>query len=300
MTELRGVLQRCRLSGFTLGYTRQLLSAAFPDGDEEVGLITPSDPAWPPMPSPAANIPAYASSLQSTSVISPDSFGLRLHHSRSFAEEFNEEVSKYRYSLLSNHQVRSYDGVLLDNHQGLGGEHRDDGQQFPSVRASILSNYSIQLGSPTDASTPRLESLQPGEIVCTRTFEISERTQTPPPERCSTPNTPNTLNKQNERDPAFIKTVNALKIQSQIEANNQDTAFIRTMEAMRKSSQNDTPPIASENRPPSMLISTTTTVVETPAQRSASAMSARTDDSKGSFKRRYLSFIDRVRGRADT
>jgi hypothetical protein len=283
-----------------------LLSAAFADGDQEVELITPNGPAWPHMPSLDVNAPVYTPNLHPNSALLPEPFGLRLHHSRSFAQEFEEEISRfdeetYKHDSLSNYIVSSLSGALLeDQGHGLGNGDSDGIQQYSNVRGSILSTASTQLGTPMGASTPRFEQLQPGEIMCTRTYEISQGTRTPPPERCSTPNTPNTLNKLNERDPAFIRTLNALKTQSQIEANEQDPAFIRTVEAMRKNSQTDAPAIASENKPPSMFMSTTATVVESPAQRSASAVSARTNESKGAIKRRYLSFIERVRGRAES
>jgi hypothetical protein len=306
MSELHGILQRCRASGFTSDYTKQLLSAAFADGDQEVDLIIPNDPAWPYMPSLDDNTPVYTSNLHPNSALLPEPFGLRLHHSRSFAQEFEEEIKRfnvetYIHSSMSNCIVSSLTGALLED-QGhvLENGHSDGIQQYSNVRDSLLSTASTQLGTPMGASTPRFEQFQPGEIMCTRTYEISQGTRTPPPERCSTPNTPNTLNKLNERDPAFIRTLNALKTQSQIEANEQDPAFIRTVEAMRKNSQTDAPAIASENKPPSMFMPTTTTVVESPAQRSASVLSARTNESKGVIKRRYLSFIDRVRGRAES
>jgi hypothetical protein len=309
MSELNGILQRCRVSGFTPDYTKQLLSAAFAGGDQEVEFITPNGPAWPHMPSLDVNAPVYTSNLHPNSALLPEPFGLRLHHSRSFAQEFEEEIERldeetYRHDSISNYIASSLTGALLeDQGHGLGNGDSDGIQQYSNVRGSILSTASTQLGTPMDASTPRFEQLQPGEIMCTRTYEISQGTRTPPPERCSrpnTPNTPNTLNKLNERDPAFIRTLNALKTQSQIEANEQDPAFIRTVEAMRKNSQTDAPAVASENKPPFMFMPTTATVVESPAQRSASAVSARTNESKGVIKRRYLSFIDRVRGRAES
>jgi len=306
MSELHGILQRCRVSGFTPDYTKQLLSAAFAVEDQEVELITPNGPAWPHIPSLDVNAPVYTSNLHPNSALLPEPFGLRLHHSRSFAQEFEEEISRfdeetYKQDSMSNYVVSSLGGALLeDPGHGLGNGDSDGIQQYSNVRGSMLSTASTQLGTPMGASTPRFEQLQPGEIMCTRTYEISQGTRTPPPERCSTPNTPNTLNKLNERDPAFIRTLNALKTQSQIEANEQDPAFIRTVEAMRKNSQTDAPAIASENKPPSMFMPTIATVVESPAQRSASTVSARTNESKGAIKRRYLSFIDRVRGRAES
>jgi hypothetical protein len=305
MSQLRGILQRYRISGFTPDYTKKLLSAAFAEGGEEVEIIIPSDSAWPPLPLPCVNSPDYISTLPPTFALSSEPLGLKLHHNRSFAEEFEDEIKRFgqethRYSSMPNYTVNYFTGALLEDHSNdLENGHSDNIQRHFNLRDSVLSSSSTQLGTPMGASTPRFEDLQQGDILCTRTYQISQGARTPPPERCSTPNTPNTLNKLNERDPAFIRGVNALKTKSQIEANEQDPAFIRTMEAMRKNWQTDVPDFGSKNRPLSVFTPATLTVIESPAQRSASAMSDCTNHSKNTIKRRYLSFIDRVRGRAE-
>jgi hypothetical protein len=295
MTNLRGILQRCRVSGFTLDYTKHILSAAFADGDKEPKFIKPNDCAWPPVSARSVTNPSYASSLHPVS----EPLGLRLHHSRSFAEEVEEGMK--RFSILSSRSIVSHTDGLLEEQRRRDQSNdalTDDTQQYSSTRESMFSNFTSQneFESPPDASTPRL---QQGEIMCTRTFEVSEGTRTPSPERCSTPKSPETLNKLNERDPAFIRTLNAIKTQSQIEANEQDPAFIRSVEGLRSNPQTETPPILGEDRPRSFMPSTTTTI-QSPAERSALSMSARTNETTGIIRRRYLSFVGRLRGRADT
>jgi hypothetical protein len=232
-------------------------------------------------------------------------FGLRLHHSRSFAEEFEEELS--RYSSFSNYSTNSRDEILLEEElrRRSGSEHTltEHVRQYSTPRASTMSDTSTHAPSASaiasDSSTPRFQHLQLGEIVCTRTVEISEGTRTPSPERSSTPKSPNTLNQLNERDPAFIRALNAMKSNSQIEANEQDPAFIRTVNAMRSNSQTYAPVMTGDQRPQSLMVPSMANVVDSPTQRSASSLSARTNDTTGSVRRRYLSFVGRLWGRAE-
>jgi len=237
-----------------------------------------------------------ASSLNAASTESASTFDLGLHHSRSFAEEFEEEMSRYnRYSVYSatSGNESSESGRTLTDHV----------RQYSSVvRETTISNTSTHApsaDSSLDSSTPRFQHLQPGEIMVTRTFEITSGTRTPSPKRSSTPKSPNTLNQMNERDPAFVRTLNAIKSKSVIEANEQDPAFIRTVKAMRSNSQTDMPPVATDTRPLSLVVPSNVTMVERPVQRCATSMSARTNDTTGTVKRRYLSFMDRLRGRAE-
>jgi len=296
MCELRGILQRCRISGFTLDYTKTMLSAVFADGDQEPELTIPNDCAWPPVPPPDTDSIYYYSSLNATSAEPGSFFGLRLHHSRSFAETFEEEIDN-RYSTYSN-----YTATSGNESSESGRTLTDHVRQFPPGRERTISNSSTHgpsANSSLDPSTPRFQHLQPGEIMVTRTFEITSRTRTPSPKRCSTPKSPNTLNQMNERDPAFVRTLNAIKSQSVIEANEQDPAFIRIVKAMRSNSQTDTPPVASDTRPLSLVVPSNVAMIESPAQRSASSMSPRPNDTTGIVRRKYLSFMDRLRGLAE-
>ncbi|KAE9366945.1 hypothetical protein N431DRAFT_495309 [Stipitochalara longipes BDJ] len=314
MPELRGILQRCRISGFTFEYTKHMLSAVFGDEVQGPELIIPSDPPWPPATIPvveksvvtsylpAISAPAAPSGLGLTlhhrrslsdDIAAPSafpSFGLTLHHSRSFSDEMDDEMS--RFSSIFDFTA-PFTGVLLEEHRHSAEDPNTEDLKGSTVRASIISDGSTSLGSPTGASTPHFEHLGQGEILCTRTFGFSESHRSPSP-----PKSPETLNKMNERDPAFIRAVSALKTQSQLEANDQDPAFIRAVQAMRSNSQTDAPPVANENTPIASI--TTVTMIVGPAQRSVSSMSSRPNDTKGSIKRRYTSIMDRLRGRANT
>ncbi len=361
MANLRGILQRCRVSGFMLDYTEHLLTAAFADGDRKPEFIKPIDCAWPPMPPlsmppslappPSSIASDSASNLQSTSPFPPFGLGidygdlspddtstlspasasppgiLGLHHSKSFAEEVEEGMKGYSILCDLPFTLQRTGGWV--NEQSGCDETEEDTlkstNQTPSgARASMFSSSSSQnqqtssinstnpsfsvrasmisdSSGPTGASTPRSQPVQQGGILCTRTFSISDGTRTPSPERCSTPKSPEALNELNERDPAFIRALNAMKSQSQIEANEQDPAFIRTVEAMRSNSQTPTSPITpiiGEYRPQSFA-STTTTTIESPAERSISSANVPKNSSAGVIKRRYLSFMGRFRGRTN-
>jgi hypothetical protein len=314
MPQLRGILQRCRISGFTFDYTQLLLFSAFGEGDNEPDLILPHDTPWPyftpiiESPVIISYLPALSappapaglgltfdhrrsfSDASSAPAPFPD-FGLTLHHSRSFSDEMDDQMS--RFSSLFDFTI-PLSGPLPEDSQNDADILHAEEQKGLTVRASFLSDGSTSLGSPTGASTPRFDYLGFGEIMCTRTFGFSESTGT-----SSQPRSLETLNELNERDPAFIRTVSALRTQSQLEANEQDPAFIRAIQAMRSSSQVDAAHIADESIP--IASTTTVTLVEGPAQRSVSSMSARTNETKGSsIKRRYTSLMDKLRGRADT
>jgi len=310
MPKLRGILQRCRISGFPSDYAKLMLSAAFGDGEQEPAFIMPSCSAWPPVPVPVIEplvvtsyLPAMSAPVGlgltlphrrsfSAEVAAPSVFpslSLTLHHSRSFSDEMEDEIS--RYGSLFDFDKPFESKLLRETQYNVGISPLQD-QQAQDVRASIISDSSTSLGSPVDASTPRTQSLASGEIWCTRTFSISESRGS-----LSPPRSPETLNKLNEKDPAFMLPVSALKTLSQLEANEQDPAFIRVVPS-RRSSQTSTPPLANENVP--MAPTTTVTMVESPALRSVSSMSTRTDDSNGSIKRRYTTLMAKLRGRANT
>ena len=281
MPKLRGILQRCRISGFPSDYTKLMLSAIFGDGLQEPNFIVPSDSAWPPVPVPVVEPLAITSYLPAMRVpvglsgtlpirrhfsdeIASSVFptlSLTLHHSRSFSDEMEDEITRY--------------GSLFDFDKTVAGESPKEShhnvnvlsteeQRGSNIRASIISD-GTSLGSPVDASTPR-ESLVFGEILCTRTFSLSESHRS-----LSPPRSPETLNKLNERDPAFIRAVPS-----------------------KRSSRTSTSSIASHCTTNNENI---VTMIESPALRSTSSMSARTD---GSIKRRYTSLMDKLRGRANT
>lgn len=53
---MTGLIQRCRLSGFTHAYTELLLSALFEGEDEVPQFFVADDPAWPSLPTPSNDI----------------------------------------------------------------------------------------------------------------------------------------------------------------------------------------------------------------------------------------------------
>jgi hypothetical protein len=261
-----------------------MLLAIFADGDHELELVVPQDSAWPPVPPPSATDPFYVSNLSPINAPLPS--GFRQQHTRSLAEELEEEMPN-RYSMQSNCTVSS-----------LLAEQLRDLESDDTLKKDAKQSSSVELSD--GQSTPRFEHLRTGEILCTRTFGVAEGTRTPSPEGSSTPKSPNALNKSNEQDPAFILTLNAIKTQTQTEANEQDPVFIRSLRALRSNSQGDASLVASENRPLTFAATSTTTTIESAAQRCGTSVSARANESNGSTgsKRRYFSFVNRLRGRA--
>lgn len=49
LCELCGILQRCRIAGFSDEYTKKILNTLFTD-DSLATMIIPKDTAWPPLP----------------------------------------------------------------------------------------------------------------------------------------------------------------------------------------------------------------------------------------------------------
>lgn len=274
------MLQRCRISGFALEYTKEVLAAAFADGDRPLELIVPTDSAWPLVPLPDVPEPFYVSNLPR--ILGASSSDIRLHRSQSFAEEFVNELEN-RYSVLSNLTTTSLQDRSLEEDYTLTN---DDFQ-----------SSSGDLPESDGQLTPRFRHMGTYEILCTRTFEVSEGTRTPSPEMFSTPKSADALNKLNERDPAFHRTWNAIKTQMQLEANEQDQAYVRTVQAMRSNSQTDTPAITNENRPLTFASSSTITTIESPAESCETSLSSRANETGGSSRRRYFAFVDRLRSR---
>jgi hypothetical protein len=226
ISELRGTLQRSRISGFELEHTHQMLSSMFGEEDEEPEYIVPLDDAWPPLPPPDIST-SFSSSLNQ-SLLSPDisyssspfnpsflspisSFSLELDllgRNRSFAEEFENELSKYNASIYSNYTTRAAatvknDGESLNNDNTVTKHVRRYQAVLPTREFSECSTA----GRSTEAgpATPRFNHLH--ENVRTTSFEVAvDRLGVTP-----TPSSLDLLNDINEQDPAFLRALNAMR-----------------------------------------------------------------------------------------
>ena len=228
ISELRGTIQRSRISGFELDHTHQMLSGMFGDEDEEPEYIVPKDDAWPPLPPPDIST-SFSSSL-SQSLLSPDigfssspfnpsflspmsSFSLDLDlldRNRSFAEEFEDELSKYDASIYSNYTTTAAmamenDGMSLNNDNTVTEHVRIYQAVLPTRQFSEGSTA----GRTTEAgqATPRFNHFHEDEIVRTTSFEVAvDRLGITP-----TPSSLDLLNDINEQDPAFLRALNAMR-----------------------------------------------------------------------------------------
>jgi hypothetical protein len=199
--------------------------------DEEPEYIVPLDDAWPPLPPPDIST-SFSSSLNQ-SLLSPDigyssspfnpsflspmsSFGLELDllgRNRSFAEEFEEELSKCDasiYSIYSNYTTTAATAVENDseslNNDNTVTEHV---RRYQAVLPTREFSECSTPGQSTEAgpATPRFNNLHEDEIVRTTSFEVAvDRLGVTP-----TPSSLDLLNDINEQDPAFLRALNAMR-----------------------------------------------------------------------------------------
>ena len=274
MANLRGILQRCRVSGFMLDYTKHLLTAAFADGDQKPEFIEPSDSAWPPMSPPLVSPPFApppstidsdsASNLRSTSPFPPFGLGIEfcdlspddastlspasasppailgLHHSKSFAEEVEEGMKGY--SILSDYPLtlQRTDGWVNEQ---LGCDETEttlkSSNQPPfDARGSMLSNSSSQ-----NHQTSSINSTNPYFSV--RGSMISDSSG---PTGASTPRCQPVQQggilcartfaiSDGSRTPSPERCSTPKSPEALNELNERDPAFIRALNAMKSQSQ---------------------------------------------------------------
>ncbi|KAH6720819.1 hypothetical protein BKA61DRAFT_570460 [Leptodontidium sp. MPI-SDFR-AT-0119] len=278
LVHLRGILYRCRISGFPEAYTQELLNSIFRYGIIAPNYTIPEDDAWPSARPPTLLLSEPPSSEPPTpaSLVSMEFGQLKLQHCRSFVEEMEDEMSWYSTSPKSSNYALS---PRLDTPTGATP---DDGNKTPLAEhveayQALLPEMVLSEPSTVDVpSTPEpplisaIDFVAPANTgpVQTSTTVATLLPRTPAPKsripRAFTepsPRTPNKMNEQNERDPAFIRTVNAMR--------SLDGANARrhTM-------------IASPKTP-------------------KSAGSVGTGKSTPMTKRKYMSFVNRLRGCVD-
>lgn len=159
---LRGILNKCRVSGFPLEYSKEILNSLFGDGKPLPAYTTPSEKAWPgpqqtPLPPSEPPTPASLTSME---------FGLKLHHSisiRSFTEEIEDEMSKYAPSTQYAPSLQLEDNYTLSPFPSFDRTTGD--QREYSRRPTLEENYTLSLtgNEPTteqrgDSKTPILDN----------------------------------------------------------------------------------------------------------------------------------------------
>ncbi|KAH7413092.1 hypothetical protein BKA64DRAFT_344926 [Cadophora sp. MPI-SDFR-AT-0126] len=288
LIHLRGFLQQCRVSGFPEVYSKELLNSIFRYGILPPEYITPDDDAWPLPPSRRPTLllsePKTSQPPTPASLVSMEFGQLKLQHSRSFVEEMEDEMSWYSTSPKSSNYALT---PQLDTPVPAKSEKPDDGSEIQLTEhvktyQALLPEMVVSepVSKPSVFDTPETPKQSPvpipglitparADLKLTGTTKVTLLPRTPVPKsripRAFTepsPRTPNKMNELNEQDPAFIRTVNAMR--------SLDSANARrhTM-------------IASPKTP-------------------KSAGSTGTRKSPPMTKRRYMSFVNRLRGCVDS
>lgn len=305
LIHLRGILQQCRVSGFPEAYSKELLNSIFRYGIIPPDYIIAEDDAWPFLPSRRPTLllsePRTSEPPTPTSMVSMEFGQLKLQHSRSFVEEMEDEMSWYLISPKSSNYALS---PRLDTPTPAKLQKPDDGSKSPlkdhvQTYKALLPEMIISEPSIFDTTAPSASPATPATLLppaapdaspssitsvttpgnadisvtkaepglsVTTTVTLLPRTpisksQIPRAFTEPSPRTPNKMNELNEQDPAFIRTVNAMR--------SLDSANTRrhTMIASPKTPRN--------------------------------AGSAGTGKSTPMSKRRYMSFVNRLRGCVD-
>ncbi|KAH7327256.1 hypothetical protein BKA65DRAFT_64838 [Rhexocercosporidium sp. MPI-PUGE-AT-0058] len=278
LVHLRGILHQCRVSGFPEAYAKELLNSIFRYGIIAPEYTIPENDAWPVARPPTLLLPEPPSSEPQTpiSLVSMEFGQLKLQHSRSFVEEMEDEMSWYSTSPKSSNYTLSprtdtpTPANPDDGNKTLLAEHVE---AYQALLPETVVSEPLTCVAPTTPEPPHTSAIELAiptntESVQTIITVATLLPRTPAPKsripRAFTepsPRTPNKMNELNERDPAFIRTVNAMR--------SLDSASARrhTM-------------IASPKTP-------------------KSAGSIGTGKSTPMTKRKYMSFVNRLRGCVD-
>jgi hypothetical protein len=242
--SLRGILQRSRISGFTVEYTEMLLRSIFASGDKEPEYSPGKQYPWPTVPVHTPYI-SYHSSIQ---VRVPDSSGslqLLLTSTTNFAQDVEDELLKYESSVYSETEgvgtsrTMSATGTLTEHVQRysecvgpivgsegsrcatpISANHSNtvNEQQGSQIRVSYESGRECLDATP--AIVPQY-AIAPMNHLATmneqQNFRIrfspdsgrnlSAVTPTGSDFRCPTPKTLEEMNRLNEEDPAFVRSL---------------------------------------------------------------------------------------------
>ena len=227
-----------RVSGFTSAYTETIIRTIFTDSDNEPNwnLALGGDCAWPPLPIntddtfEVGRINQAMLSLLDASPFEP----LPLTTTSSFEEEIENELRKYESPVYSE--------KALTEESALSGEYKSESTKMPSDAAEKYQEFVGLINSPSSSNqaTYPLQNSDPtsGNLLLPVPSITTSRSANPKSHqstqwsqtrlsndgrchllaetptdgsRCSTPKSPNAMNRRNEQDPAFLRTVDALR-----------------------------------------------------------------------------------------
>jgi hypothetical protein len=214
-SKLRGCLRQSRISGFPLVYTNMLLVTLFPHDLTEVSYTTPSESAWPPLPT----IPATTALVDSSLEISRNSvFEVALSPSLSFAQSFEDEMVKYESSLSDAFNYTLAPGGVVPgsvmnnvNYPSIAIEDLSIPRRYPSIATSYMASDG---GSGSSSKSNPQIHFATQELPRGFPLENNGALKLPVQSGCRagrglTPS-PDTMNMLNEQDPAFLRTLQAL------------------------------------------------------------------------------------------
>jgi hypothetical protein len=162
VTELRGLLKRCRITGFTHEYSEMLLCCMFAAGNDGPAYTTLENCGpWPAVP-PQTPWPRYDSALNSLS-LAPMSPQFKLPYTpsflnESFPEEVKEDMRMYESSVYSDvstahpddtHATVDFQNLTVDIVPSLA----DHLQKYQDCVGSLDGSEIANCGSPEDFQT---------------------------------------------------------------------------------------------------------------------------------------------------
>ena len=222
IVNLYGRVQSSRMSGFTLDYTKLILSALYSIGKRKPVYKTPNDSPWPTVVPGSVIIPT-------PKIASEFEFGLQPNKSQIETPNIDTERHSNK-SRMDNtptrsdvHNVIHNDDVTTNYGFPMGSEENTVATKgTPSIPVSISSNTPL-----TDTLDGRESGNSMAYLNSCGVSQIAPADKIIPcpstPERSSSAiqkessgsrnllSSPNTMNKLNEQDPAFRRTIDALR-----------------------------------------------------------------------------------------
>lgn len=218
-SKLRGCIQQSRISGFPLEYTKLLLTALFASELEDIPYTIPMESAWPPLPT--TSLPTAIGRVSLEKIDSPN-FEVTLSPSLSFAQSFEDEMVKYDSSLsdVSNYTLvaggfpreQEVEIEVLPNISSATDTSLRISRRYPSIAASYMTGLGAH--NVTSRDNPRIHFMnqQLPRVPSVKSIGTLQVPMQPTHRNCrSLTPSPDTMNRLNEQDPAFLRTVQALQ-----------------------------------------------------------------------------------------
>lgn len=233
-----------------------------------------------------------------SSAVHPLSFSLKLSRSRSFRKDFEEQMLKSKFNsdydgelsktldsnILEqeeneNEKMEEGDGGKEDSNEKCKCENGCDDDGINEKTSNLDSSQAscdafVSQPDPVMAITPQSHYMDPADTVESSTILQLEGRLTPIRQTGqSIPNSPNTMNQLNEQDPAFLRTLNA----------------------MRGLNETRNPGTVLGGRPLSFQNSPKPANQDVGVERCVTSLNNRSN----STRKRYFTFVNRLRGRIE-